>query len=67
MWNGDIAYNIELFDSIELLVFKLGDEVSCYAGIDRNGENMNFSKIVYVNDGKIEYSVEEAIFDHTLK
>jgi|LGVF01.1.fsa_nt_gb hypothetical protein len=66
-WDGDIAYGIELFDSIELLVFKLGDEVSCFAEIDRNVKNMNFSHIVYKNDGKIEYSVEEAIFNHTSK
>ncbi len=66
-WDGDIAYSIELFDSIELLVFKLGDEVSCFAEIDRSVKNMNFSQMVYKNDRKIEYSVEEAIFDHTSK
>ncbi|MCK5763024.1 MAG: hypothetical protein KAH05_02795 [Clostridiales bacterium] len=66
-WHGDIAYGIELFDSIELLVFKLGDEVSCFAEINLSVKSMNFSKIVYKNDGKIEYSVEEAIFNHMSK
>ncbi|MEA3424317.1 MAG: hypothetical protein U9Q80_11060 [Bacillota bacterium] len=60
-------YSIELFDSIEFLVFTLGDEVSCYAEIDRNGENINILKIVHMNDDKIEYSVEEAILGYTSK